>query len=200
MLDNTSKKRIRLKQVFILKMAGILKIIIRKLKILIPIIILLIFACKSKKTYLFKIYEGEYDELGVKSGYVNKRGDTIISLVKYYYCFTDTLKDYAIVIKHDGICVAIDKNGTELYEVYWYDNGPDYLSDGLFRIKKNKKIGYANKNGKIVIEPQFECTTPFEKGRAKVTFKCELINEGEYTRMVSNDWFYIDKKGNKLNE
>ncbi len=148
--------------------------------------------------YLIKIYEGEFDEIGVRSGYVNQTGDTIIPLGKFYYCYTDTLKNFAIVLDHNGICLAIDKNEKIVFQVQWYDNGPDPISDGLFRIIIDGKTGYSNENGEIVIEPKFDCTNPFVNGKAKVAYTCELIADGEHTRMKSNEWFYINKKGNRI--
>lgn len=156
------------------------------------------FACKSEENYLIKVYEGPEDYMGVPSGYVNQQGDTIIPLGKYEYCFTDTLSNFGIVLKKDGTCVAIDRNGAEMYEVYWYDNGPDYLSDGLFRMVKNGKIGYAGRDGAIVIPPQFSCADPFENGKARVTFDCVSVPDGEHTISESSSWFYIDKRGNRM--
>ncbi len=149
--------------------------------------------------FLFKIIKGEYDEVGVESGYVNLIGDTVIPIGKYQYCYTDTLKNYAIVLKKGGGCIAIDKNENVLFEVFWYDNGPDYLAEGLFRIKKNGKIGYANKMGKIIIEPQFDCAFPFKNGKAKVSNKCNTIPDGEHLRWESDNWYFIDKNGLKTN-
>jgi len=149
---------------------------------------------------LYKIFEGEEDEIFAKTGYVNAAGDTVIAMGKYKYCFTDTLVNYAIVMDQDNVCKAIDSNEKVLYEVKWYDNGPDYISDGLFRIIIEGKTGYANKAGEIVIEPIYACTEPFEGGQARVTLKCELSKDGEYTRMESDEWFSIDTKGNKIAE
>ncbi len=162
--------------------------------------ILLTFGCgqQKKKDFLYKVFKGDFDEVGVECGYVNSSGDTVIALGKYYYCYTDTLKDFAIVLKKDGKCVAIDKNDRELFRVYWFENGPDYLSDGLFRIIKNAKIGYANKMGEVVIKPQFHCAFSFKDGRAKVSFRCKTVLSGEHRKWESLQWFYIDKTGKKI--
>jgi hypothetical protein len=146
---------------------------------------------------LFLIYKGEWYELGVPSGYVNQKGDTIIPIGKYQYCIFDTVTTYAIVGDKSGF-YAIDQKENRLYEVYWFDNGPDYVKDGLFRIKRNDKIGYANTKGEIVIEPQYDCANAFEDEKAKVTFDCELKKVGEYTEMKSDNWFYIDKTGKRI--
>ncbi len=153
---------------------------------------------QARDDYLIRICEDESCELGTPSGYVNTKGDTIIPIGQFYYCYADTIKNFGFVLDTNRVCKAIDKNGKYLFDVKWYDNGPDYFSDGLFRIIINEKIGYANEKGEVIIEPQFACTTPFENGKAKVTYDCNLVNDGEYKIMESDNWFYIDKKGNKI--
>ncbi|MEE9364763.1 MAG: WG repeat-containing protein [Cellulophaga sp.] len=161
------------------------------------IITLLILACSSKdENYLVKFHKGEFNEIGVPSGYLNSKGDTIIPIGKYYYCYTDTIRDFGMVIeKRTGKILGIDQNGAELYEVFKFDNGPDYVESGLFRIIKNGKIGYANPNGEIVIEPSFDCAYPFRGGFAKVSDNCETIKEGEHSNWNSKNWYQITKNG-----
>lgn len=79
-------------------------------------------------------------------------------------------------------------------EVYKIDNGPDYVSDGLFRIVgKNSKIGFADTCGAIVIPPVFSYATPFHNGEAKVSFGGKNEKQGEYQSWKSNLWFLIKK-------
>jgi len=85
-----------------------------------------------------------------------------------------------------------------LFNVFLYDNGPDYPSDGLFRIVKDSKIGYANLDGQIIIEPQFKCAQPFTDGKAEVTFECEMTMMDEHSVWESDQWFTIDKTGKKI--
>lgn len=149
---------------------------------------------KGKNDYLVLFSDQEEIEFGYK----DPHGKVIIPLGKYEMCFTDTIRDYGIVI-HNSKFVAIDRDEKVLYEVFPFDNGPDYPSEGLFRILGNGKIGYADeKTGKIVIEAQYDCALPFEEGKARVTNDCEKRKEGEYTAWDSESWFYIDKKGKKL--
>jgi len=154
---------------------------------------------KARDNYLLKIYEGQFDEPGVRSGYISTDGDTIISLGKYLYCHTDTFKFYAIVTTFDGKLIAIDRVDNKLFEVFWFDNGPDYISDDLFRIVKEGKIGYANSKGEVVLDPQFKCAFPFRNGVAKVAYDCASGPESGHHQWVSENWFYIDKNG-KLDE
>lgn len=72
------------------------------------------------------------------------------------------------------------------YEAFQYDNGDDYVSEGLYRIVDRKgRIGYADETGKTVIRPRFAFGYPFEGGKAKVTdtgkrkrFPAPMVNIG----------------------
>jgi hypothetical protein len=134
-----------------------------------------------------------------QSGYLTTTGETAIPLGKYEMCHTDTFRTHAIVLtKNDFKWVVIDREEKVLYEVFPFDNGPDYPSDGLFRIVKDGKIGYADAaTFDIVIQPQFDCAFPFENGKAKVSNNCQTTTEGEYTSWISDDWQYVDKKGKR---
>lgn len=89
------------------------------------------------------------------------------------------------------------------YPAFQYDNGDDYVKDGLYRIVDERgKIGYANGNGHTVITPRFAFGFPFENGKAKVTDSGEEKDvegsRGEYHYWDSDEWYYIDKTGRKL--
>lgn len=102
------------------------------------------------------------------------------------------------------LCTACGLN--KHYAIYQYDNGNDYVKDGTIRIvdTKSGKIGYATPDGKVLIEPQYAYGYPFENGIAKVTesgsSKAVTDSHGEYHYWDSDDWFYIDKQGNKINK
>lgn len=95
---------------------------------------------------------------------------------------------------------SVAKSG---FTPYQYDNGDDYVSDGRYRIvDKEGKIGYATKNGAVVISPRFAFGFPFKNGRAKVTDSGHLEevkgSDGKYHHWVSDSWYWIDKMGNRL--
>ena len=97
----------------------------------------------------------------------------------------------------EGKWVIVDSQKTALYDVFIYDNGPDYPAEGLIRVLKNGKIGYADaKTYVLVIEPQFDCAFPFENGKAKVSNQCKTVKDGEYSVWESDAWQYVDKRGN----
>ena len=148
----------------------------------------------SNNDYLLSVVDTTNDTYGYK----NQNGETIIPFGKYSICFTDTFRTYAIVAKPKFGFVAIDRQENILYQIFPFDNGPDYPSEGLFRILQKGKIGFADSaTGKIVIEPQFSCAFPFEKGVAKVSGNCieKKDKDGEHSTWVSDNWYYIDKTG-----
>jgi hypothetical protein len=60
-----------------------------------------------------------------------------------------------------------------------------YFQEGLAMVKLNEKHGYIDPTGQEIIPLQFDDTSNFENGTAKVT------RNGEK--------FYIDKQGNRIN-
>ena len=163
--------------------------------ILTPLVMLALLSCSSKKIQSWILIE---DDNG-KYGYVNDEGDTVINPGKYSFCFSDTFLLMGIVYHDDKGMVAINREEEILFKVFPYDNGPDYPSEGLFRILEGKKIGYANLDGEIIIKPQFICAFPFENGKAKVSLDCVINQSGEHSNWSGGTWFYIDKEGNIIN-
>ena len=95
-----------------------------------------------------------------------------------------------------GNWVIMDSRKKILYDVFRYDNGPDYPSGGMIRVVKNGKIGYADaRTYTLVLKPQFDCAYPFRYGRGRVSNNCRTIKDGEYSRWESEEWKYVDKKG-----
>ena len=55
--------------------------------------------------------------------------------------------------------------------------------------------------GKVVIKPQFDCAFPFENGIAQVGLNCTTYaDDTEHHTWTSDNWFYIDKKGRKVDK
>lgn len=141
------------------------------------------------------------DSTTADAGYKDQQGNIVIFPGEYVMCMTDTFYKYAMVmmVPDEGF-VVIDRQENIVYDVFNFDNGADYVSDGLFRIVKNGKIGYADgRTLEIVIQPQFDCAYPFENGRAKVSTDCVTIEEYEHKIWKSDHWQFIDKKGKILN-
>jgi hypothetical protein len=161
------------------------------MKILTTFILVAVLSCFSNKTsdndllYAKRLSNNKY-------AYFDKYGNKVLG--DYYVVYTKTLKDYAIV--SDPGTVLIDRKGRIIYDIFVVDNGPDYTRDGLYRIIKNGRIGYVDSlTSKLVIQPNYKCAYPFEKGKAKVSNSCNEIHEGEYYSWESTKWYYINKKG-----
>ncbi len=140
-------------------------------------------------------------EVGVPICYLNEQGDTIIPYGKYKFCQTDTIRHIGFVYENrqNARIVCIDNQGKELFYVYKYDNGPDYIREGLFRImNEDGWIGFADSLGNVVIKPQFKFATSFENGKAQATTSGDAINDGEHSFWKSDEWQLIDHKGDKM--
>jgi len=78
------------------------------------------------------------------------------------------------------------------------DNWADAFHDGLVRVVKNKKYGFANRKGQIVIAAKYDGAMNFEKRTATVCSRCETkcVNpDCEYHIFAGGDWFQINTKG-----
>lgn len=146
-------------------------------------------------------------ETGVPVCFLNERGDTIVPYGKYKYCQINRVKNlvFAYENKQDARIVCLNAQGEELFYVFQYDNEPDKLREGLFRIRdENGLIGFADFLGNVVIKPQFKFAFPFENGKAKVTFsgesKAVSDTQNEKHHWDSPGWYYIDTNGKILNE
>lgn len=136
-----------------------------------------------------------------KCGYVNAKGEEMIRFGKYSMCFTDTLRGYAIVADPEsGHLIGINKKEETLFRVFIYDNGPDYVSEGFFRITNEKKeIGFADsETGEIIIPASLSAARPFRQGRAAFCEGCRSERFGEYSRWSGGKWGFLNTKGEKV--
>ena len=155
---------------------------------------------------LIAVTDDAHLQPGARVAYVNGKGDTVIPFGKYAYFGTDTLTHYANVIEHPndstyGRYIAIDRNQNVLFDLVIYDNGPDYYNEGMVRVLRNGKMGYANKYGQVVIPCEFDFARHFKNGVAEVTYQAkESMDMDEHRLVESDEWFLIDKKGNKVKQ
>ncbi|MGE4439496.1 MAG: WG repeat-containing protein [Achromobacter pulmonis] len=101
--------------------------------------------------------------------------------------------------KPSGGLRVVDQHLQEPYQVYLFDNGPDYPRDGRYRIRLNGKIGYADEEtGAIVIAPVYDCALPFEEGRARAGVGCRQESDGEHRWWSGGRWQTIDRQGKTI--
>ena len=135
--------------------------------------------------------------------YVNEKGETVVPYNRYLLCYTDTIRTIGFVWKSNVGCIAINNKGEELFRVYTANNGNDYPVDGLFRIldESGQKMGVANMEGQVVVNPKYDAVFPYHEGLAAVAMGCKTVRpaddpEHEYT--VGGKWGFIDKQGNEV--
>ena len=123
-------------------------------------------------------------------GYADSVGNIIIEPA-YKLAFSDSFNTIAFVVQNSDI-IGINIQGDSLFRVFNYDNGPDYVKEGLFRIiDENNLFGYADTLGSVVITPQYKFAFPFANGKAQVTNSGKQDINGEYSKWNSDNWFYI---------
>lgn len=115
--------------------------------------------------------------------------------INFKTMFPDTSKIDKISYNAEKGFLALDKEGNALFEVYPYDNGPDYPSEGLFRIVEDDKIGFADVLGNIIIPPEFRAVRSFQENRAAFCEGCTKTADGEHWYWSGGKWGYIDKTG-----
>ncbi len=153
---------------------------------------------------LIAVTDEEHLQYGVRVAYVNEKNDTIIPFGKYAYYGTDTLEYYANVLEHPNDTtyrrlMAIDRNQNVLFDVVVFNNGPEPFAEGLTRVIRNGKMGFANKFGQVVIPCVYNFAKSFKNGKAEVTYNAtEYLNMDKHKKVESDEWFVIDKKGNIL--
>jgi hypothetical protein len=146
--------------------------------------------------------------------YVNRAGDTVIRLdpSKYFQCFTDTFKHFAVVgLNDDRNWWAIDRKQRLLFQVFnpWIgEPEADEITEGFIRITdKSNKVGFANENGQIVISTRFDWASSFKNGNAIFSMDCKVVPilengkpSKEHFDLVCKNYGYIDTSGKVLAE
>jgi hypothetical protein len=104
----------------------------------------------------------------------------------------------ATIVTPDG-WIAIDRKHKTVYRPFPFDNGPDPEQEGFIRFVENKKMGFVNSAGRIVIPAKFDFVYPFENGRALYCNGCKTIRMGEHSMLdeKTGHWGEVDRRGRK---
>ena len=150
---------------------------------------------QDDKLYIY--YYPNFEDVDATLGYVDSSGKVVIPAGKYPYIFTAEFDKIAFVLLKDRKGVyAIDRNEKILFQVCSYEIGPDIVSNGLFRIIENGKIGFANMNGEIVIKPRFQFVYPFqENGFAIFCENGTWSMLDKYIPVIKGKWGVIIRQG-----
>ncbi|MDY3319561.1 WG repeat-containing protein [Riemerella anatipestifer] len=130
-------------------------------------------------------------------GYKSLDGNIVIKAK--YRDGSDTLCRMAIVLTADFEFIGIDKNDSLILEPYIYDNGPDYVEEGLFRYVENGKIGFADLDGQKIIKAKYDFATPFSEGLSEYSIggepiyedgrsRSQVIKESGYKGLIDRYW------------
>ncbi|MDR0806042.1 MAG: WG repeat-containing protein [Enterobacteriaceae bacterium] len=139
-------------------------------KTIILLITIGLLGCTLLKKSMAEDYLWPYTEYNenldcVLYGYKTQQGEIAIK-AKYPMVYTKIFYAMAFVFL-DGKWVVIDRNENILLYPFIYDNGPDYVEEGVFRFVENDKIGFANMNGEKVIPAIFDFVGSFSGGIAE---------------------------------
>lgn len=92
--------------------------------------------------------------------------------------------------------VVFDKKGKMLYQPYSYDNGADYFSEGVRRFVKKGKVGFVDRNAKIIIDAKHDFVSSFNYGYAVFCDGCDWEKtEDEHPQIIGGTWGVINFKG-----
>lgn len=177
--------------------------------------LLIVSACNSDNPELFKVEIKETGSLVMIFDLVNQDGETIRTLdTTKYFSIDLNNNDYghfAIFQLNDrqGF-YAINSNEEILFKVFNTTMGeinPDYPVENKIRIiDESGRIGFANQEGEIVIEPQFEMVTAFFQNKAIIGEGCKVVllntpeeESGDYHYSTNcSRYGYINENGKIL--
>ncbi len=79
-----------------------------------------------------------------------------------------------------------------------YDNGPDAFVEGRARTQVDGKIGYVDRNLRVVIPPRYDWGFPFERGKAVVCSGWAPKSDGEHRLVEGGMWGAVDRNGREI--
>ncbi len=103
--------------------------------------------------------------------------------------------NHAAVLTQDRGFVLIDWDGKIKFEIFNYDNGPDYFSGGLARYVDGKKMGYFDFTGQVAIKAAWDFVLPFEEGKATVIIGGSMKRENEHSFWTGGKRSLINNAG-----
>lgn len=158
----------------------------------------------SQKKEVLRYFKSEDSLVGVK----NENGKIIVpAQFKIYSDLEDGEVVKGETIYFDGLKkneqkeknawgFVYDKKGNFLYRPFFYDNSADYFSEGVRRFVKNGKVGFVDRNGKVIIDARHDFASPFNFGYAKFCDGCDWEKtENEHKAIVGGTWGMMNFKG-----
>ena len=128
-----------------------------------------------------------------KWGYKDVQGKVVIE-PRFVLAQEFSPRGIAAVVDETG-WAYIDARGNAVIRPWVVDNGPDYFSEGMARFTVNRKFGFFDESGKVIIKPRFDFAFPFSERRAAVCEGCREEAAGEHRVVTGGKWGFINQKG-----
>jgi hypothetical protein len=98
---------------------------------------------------------------------------------------------------------AFLRNGLNMYEPYWYDNGVDYFKEGRQRFVYDNKIGFVNRLGQVTVWAHYSYAEPYRNGYALACTDCvytvlDSSDKEHCCGFKGNKWVVINKEGKEI--
>jgi len=81
-----------------------------------------------------------------------------------------------------------------------FDNGADYLCDGLTRVVMDHKYGYMNARLEVVVPVAYDFAFPFRAGTGVVCNQCQSHPNGEHTAITCERCGEVNTQGRLIRE
>lgn len=167
--------------------------LMKKITILSAFLLMATFVFSQKENdYLVVVWDTIHFS---ECGYQDATGKMVIPMGRYPICMTDTFTNFAVVYKSNKGYIGINRAEKILFTLFTYDNGPDFPVEGVFRITKDSKVGFANLDGEIIIEPKYSALYPFGEGLSAFCEDCQTERMGEVSVWKNGKWGFLNKKG-----
>jgi hypothetical protein len=129
----------------------------------------------------------------LKDAYIDTKGNIVIGFQSFNYLF---FSDGAAFDSNQQS--FIDRKGNIAISRDYYTSGGEF-SEGLAAVEISDKWGFINKNGDLIITPQFDWAGEFSEGLAPVRFdKWNVkvpLGEFKGIEVVTSAYGYIDNTG-----
>jgi hypothetical protein len=146
-------------------------------------------------------------------GIKDARGKVLIKPQFQIVMGSGNISDALIAVYKNGNWYRMDRKGNLKFETVYLDNGPDYYQEGLTRFIKDRKIGFHDQSGQVIVQPAYDFAAPFKQGHALVCNGCwaaypenpkfsPLVSSfcdrnlrDEYKSIVGGKWGAVNLKG-----
>jgi hypothetical protein len=102
----------------------------------------------------------------------------------------------SVIVDDRGLYFVSRRGRTAL--AFMFDNGADYVVEGVTRTVKDGKIGFVDTQLDEVVAPVWDFAFPFKRGVAQVCVGCvsvPVFPGDEHRIMTGGRWGYINKRG-----